>query len=117
MKFKWSVSTLDWDGPFGWQAVTSQQILQEIVPKLHSYETMEWGVVEGPSGSHFIEVGKLSKAAQDRLAEIDMNDIDEIFSLRMQGAQRIFGVRDVATLRMLWWDPDHGVCPAPKKHT
>ncbi|MDQ2731557.1 MAG: hypothetical protein M3Y56_07855, partial [Armatimonadota bacterium] len=67
--------------------------------------------------SHPVELGKLCKAAQDRLVEIRQDDAATLFSLRIGGQGRIWGVRDGPTLRILWWDPQHEVCPSLKKHT
>jgi hypothetical protein len=47
MPFCWRVSDLDWDGPWGWSLATCEQLLKYIVPKLHDFESMKWGEVEG----------------------------------------------------------------------
>jgi hypothetical protein len=72
--------------------------------------------MEGPSGSHAVEYDRLDTAAQRRLEEIGRGEIDSLFSVRITGEQRVWGVKDVAILRVLWWDPNHSVCPS-KKHT
>jgi hypothetical protein len=79
-------------------------------------ETMTWHSIS-ETGSHFIDVSGLSKPARDRLMEIHQDDVDQLYSLRVTGRLRIFGIRDGGVLRVLWWDPDHQVCPAHKKHT
>jgi hypothetical protein len=79
-------------------------------------ETMTWQAI-GETGSHFIDVSGLSKSARDRLLAIQQDDVDQLYSLRVTGRRRIFGIRDGGTFRVLWWDPEHEVCPAQKKHT
>lgn len=117
MQFKWSTDRLDWGGPFSWNALTTERLLREIIPKLQDYESMTWGELEGTTGSHFVDVTDLVKTARKRLKEIGMHDTDQLFSLRLAGKIRIWGVRDIAVLQMLWWDPDHEVCPSEKKRT
>jgi len=80
-------------------------------------ETMEWAEIESGTGSHTIAVGSLSAEARKRLIEIRQDDIDDVFSLRITGAERVFGIRDQWILRILWWDPEHRVCPSFKKGT
>ena len=91
--------------------------MSEIVPKLHEYESMTWGDMNGPSGSHSVEVQKLCKDAQDRLIALGKDEQGQLFSVRITGERRVWGVKDIAILRVIWWDPDHAVCPSMKKHT
>ena len=79
-------------------------------------ESIAWDKLH-ETGSHPIAVGKLSSDARRRLTDLGQDDLDELYSLRMQGQERIFGIRDRWILRILWWDPGHLVCPSVKKHT
>jgi hypothetical protein len=116
-QFCWRVEDIDWNGPWGWSNASREEILRTIVPKLHNYESMTWAAVEGPSGSHSVEFDQLCGDAQARLGEIGKGEVESLFSVRITGEQRIWGVKDVAILRVLWWDPGHSVCPSLKKHT
>jgi hypothetical protein len=78
---------------------------------------MTWAQIEGPTGSHFVEFEDLCPEAQKRLTEIGKDEQARLFSVRIAGELRVWGVRDIAILRVLWWDPDHSVCPSQKKHT
>lgn len=113
--FKWRIESADMDGPWGWGGVGVRTLLVEIIPKLHSFESMTWAAVEGATGSHFVLVSDCIKDAKDRLKDIGQEDIADLFSLRLSGKKRIWGIRDVAILRILWWDPAHQVCPSLKK--
>lgn len=115
MPFRWRVNQLDWDGAWGWADIPSEVLLREIVPKLHDYETQKWGEIEGDR-NHFVSLVDCIKGARDRLVEIGREE-DSLFSLHLTGQKRIWGVRDVALFRVLWWDPEHQVCPSLKKHT
>ncbi len=90
--------------------------LIEVVKKLGQFESMTWFQIDA-AGSHPIEVYKLIKVARDRLEELKLDDFDELYSLRLTGTQRLWGIRDRNVFRALWWDPEHEICPSPKKHT
>jgi len=48
--------------------------------------------------------------------ELGMTD-DALYSLRLSGKLRLWGVRDRSVLQLLWYDPEHQVCPSPLKNT
>ena len=77
---------------------------------------MTWKAI-GTNGSHPVALNDLDKTARDRLAELNLDDIDHLYSLRLSGTERVWGILDRSILKVLWWDPDHQVCPAAKKHT
>jgi hypothetical protein len=116
MPFKWRCNRLDWDGPWSWRGVQIILALSDIVPKLHDFESMNWGDIEGKTGSHFVKVSDLCNEARDRLTTMD-EDADSLFSLRLTNKMRIWGIRDLAIFRLIWWDPEHSVCPSLKKNT
>lgn len=70
-----------------------------------------------PGKSHQISVSKLNRNPKKRLQEIGQTDIDDLFSLAIDGKRRVWGIKSVNILKIIWWDPDHTVCPSPKKHT
>jgi hypothetical protein len=67
--------------------------------------------------NHRVSVEILCKEARDRLSELKLDDVDELLSLRLTGAQRIWGILEHNVVSLLWWDPNHQVCPSPKKYT
>lgn len=77
---------------------------------------MKWSEIKSHQ-SHTVTVSTISNEAQKRLRDIQQDDIDELFSLRLSGTERIWGIRDGRVFYVLWWDPEHTVCPAHKKHT
>lgn len=110
----WRFSTVDKDGPFAWPAGTNKEL--EIVKKLHSFDSMEWSKIEGKQ-HHSIPVENLSKEAKKRLQQIKQDDISDVFSFHLQGKPRIICIRDRHIAKLLWFDPEHKVCPSKKKHT
>jgi hypothetical protein len=78
---------------------------------------MTWAEIDGPCGSHSVGIEDLCTEAQDQLKKLGMEELESLFSLRITGERRVWGVKDVAVLQILWWDPKHSVCPSGKKHT
>ncbi len=112
----WKLEILDPDGPWGWRsAAVTRDWWDVIFPTLKDFETMTWAEILRASGGrragnnhHPVAVENLSRAARNRLKEIGLNDIDELFSLRLDGTKRIYGIRDGQALMVLWYDPYHG---------
>lgn len=114
--FRWRTDEVEHDGPFGWHTIGLPLLFCDVIPKLQNFETMKWAEIEGGS-SHFVDTDQLCDEAKTRLQEINKDYLDRLFSLRLTGTQRIWGYRELATFKILWWDPEHQVCPSPKKHT
>lgn len=113
---------MDMDGDWGRSRVTAQVWGEAILPKLWGFDSMTWGEIMGASGGraagtnhHPVKVEDLSKAARDRLREIELDDVEELFSLRLDGRKRIYGIRDGRILELLWYDPDHTVYPIKRR--
>jgi hypothetical protein len=108
----WRLHKLDLDGPFGWRGLSGHQ-LDEIRAKLAEFESLSWREikVEQADRHHLISIGKMSPEAQKRLRKI-LPEMDELFSLRLSGKGRIFGIlQERGAMLVVWWDPDHEVCP------
>ena len=112
----WRFSACDKNGPYCWSNFESSDKFKEIIEKLHEFETMTMEALKG-GGSHPVEVHKLDKTARDRLVTLMRDDIDELMSFRLNGKNRVWCVREENIMRILWWDPNHKVCPANKKNT
>ena len=67
--------------------------------------------------NHTVSTSNLSKLARDRLTQMNLDDLDEITSLRLSSTERIWGILNQGILELLWWDPNHQVYPTNKKNT
>ncbi len=112
----WRVGFLDFEGPWGWGNIGELSLFQVIREKLKNFETMTWSEIEGHE-HHFMPVKNISKEAKQRLREIKQDDLDQLFSLRLSGRQRLWGKREGEILYILWWDPEHTVYPVSIKYT
>lgn len=112
----WAFCLLDLDGPWCWSQMDKTQLL-EVMARLRMFESMTWTAIEQSTRSHFVNTEGLIKKAQDRLTELRQDDVDELFSLRVNGKSRVWGIRSENILKVLWWDPSHEVYPSILKHT
>jgi len=113
----WQFNLLDWDGKWGWRNIKANK-WQDILSKLGHFETRTWADIKSHTGSHLVlMIDCPNSQVIQRLTELKLDDIDELFSLRLSGKERIFGILDGHIFKILWWDPNHEVWPSPKKHT
>lgn len=114
----WRIFKIDMAGPYGWNAINADK-LKDIHAKLSDFESMTWNeiLVRNKKSNHLVEIEQLSSEAQTRLREIQLEDIDHLVSLRLRSKERVWGIRDQGVLTILWWDPEHQVCPSKLKHT
>lgn len=111
----WQFSIMDMSGIFSCKNIDYRDWIL-ILNKMREWETMTWHEILGRR-DHAISIEKLSAEAQKRLIELELDDIDEIISLHLDGKKRLIGIRDRNIFRVLWWDKEHKVCISNKKHT
>ncbi len=109
----WSITIFDVDGPWGRELCDRDgAIWNEIFPKLRAYESMTWSqITTNKKRDHSVSVGGISKAARDRLIELNLDDIESLFRFRLTGKIRVWGIREGRIFRLLWWDPEHEIWP------
>lgn len=106
---------MDIEGPWNWKNLLSVE-LRDLLQKIFQFQKQTWQTLR-EQGSHLVEVSQLITPAQKRLIEITQDDVDALFSLRISGEKRIWGIKDTNIFWLLWWDPKHLICPSLKKHT
>jgi hypothetical protein len=114
----WRVSRLEVQEPYGWH-VLNEKTLHSIREKLKQFETMTLNqiFVVGKKNNHAIPIRDLSAAARKRLTELRMPDVEELYTLRLSAKERLWGVLTQNIISLLWWDPNHEVCPSELKNT
>ena len=95
-----------------------KSFVEHILPKLREIENMSWtNIIQSEKHkSHNVEIGSLTKKAQNELQELKIYQ-DELFSLRLTSKKRLWGILEEGVLNILWYDPEHEICPSNKKHT
>lgn len=106
---------MDIDGLWGWEGISALK-LKEIFSKIFACQKLTWQDLR-TKGSHLVDLKDLSSKAQKRLEKIEKDDQDQLYSLRLSGKERIWGIKDGNIFSLLWWDPNHEVCPSLKRHT
>ena len=89
-----------------------------VASHMKSYEGMTWGQIENRRRyNHPVSKDKLVRKARQRLTVINMDDIDELWRFRFGSKLRIWGIRDRHVFKVLWWDPQHRICPWEPSYT
>ena len=114
----WRIGLLEMVDPFGWHEIEKDK-LSSIRQKFANFESMTWNeiLVTHKHQNHSVSLDKLCKDALNRLRQIKQDDIEALVSLHLAGKERVWGIRQGEVLKVLWWDPEHLVCPSLKKHT
>ena len=121
-KPSWRMGSIDLDCKWSFAELNIDR-LHEIISKLRNFETMTWQEILDASGgrkrgngnnNHEVPVSDLIAAARKRLKELKLDDQTSLFSLRLKGKQRIWGILDGHVLRLLWHDDNHQICPKLK---
>jgi hypothetical protein len=101
------------EAPFGWHEFSRDDMMR-VHRHLAQLESQTWNdiLVIGNRNNHAIAAGDLSSEARKCLKQAWQGGVDEVISLRLTARERIFGIMDQGTLHLLWWDPDHQVCPS-----
>lgn len=112
----WSFSLIDTEDRWAFHKIKETRLHTLLTKEFKNKEGLNWAQLQ-KNGSHNIKLEELSKGARKRLEDIKQDDLDELFSLRFSGKERLWGIRENNILKILWWDPEHEICPSPKKHT
>jgi hypothetical protein len=111
----WHFQVIDIGGPWCFKKM-GDETFGRVLKALQDFENKKWSEIEGRQ-NHTIKLDALSNEARNRLIEIDQDDVEEVFSLRVTARERVVGIRSGAILRLLWWDPNHEVCPSELRNT
>lgn len=120
----WLFSNIDRAGKFAFDVNREDFKHAEVLGKMIDYSNMTWSEIkrqthdDGKSKHHLLQHDELSKEAQERFRAKRLDeDSDLIFSFALQNKLRIIGIRRDEKFQVLWYDPEHEVCPSYKKHT
>jgi len=116
-KIQWSFKLFDRDASWGSEPGRNAPF-REISHRLKQYESMPWTQVltQSRKRDHAMKVGDLCKHAQDRISQLRIDD-DMLWRFRFSGTERLWGVRRGDVFFVVWWDPDHEVCPSHLRNT
>jgi hypothetical protein len=107
---------LDHDGPYAWAGISSEHT-KLIAEACRGWESMRPEEVFAAGGNKPIPFERLCPTAQARLRQIDLEEYDGLWELRVSAKRRIWGIRKRHVFYIVWWDPEHEVCPSSRRHT
>lgn len=107
---------LDHAGRWGWTDLSSGHI-RKIATSCKGWESMSSGEVFNSSGNKPIPWDSFHPDAQKRLRDIELDDYEGLWELRLSGTARLWGLLKQGIFYIVWWDPNHEVCPSRKRHT
>ncbi|MCP3798480.1 hypothetical protein NLX83_04325 [Allokutzneria sp. A3M-2-11 16] len=112
-------SRIDLDGPWCLTKI-NQGAHRALLKRVKGFESMtvqEIFARGDGTGKDYALPDLPSKAALERLRELEYDDRDQISRLRIDGPGRLYGFRERERFYVLWWDPEHEIWPSKKKHT
>lgn len=111
----WSFSHLDCRYS-KWGFHHTDALFEEVITKLRDYERMSCSDIMSASGgrnhgtnSHFENVSELIPEAQKRWADLHLEEYDQVFSLRLTGTRRLYGILLDGVFRVVWYDQNHEI--------
>lgn len=123
-KVVWRFDMIDRSGKFAFNPNGDSFKCKDFLEKLIDYSSMTWTEVkkqthdDGKSKHHFLSPQFLSPEAAERLKAKQLEEYsDSIFSFALDNKLRLVGIRKNEDFHVLWYDPEHEVCPSKKKHT
>jgi hypothetical protein len=113
----WRLNKLELCDPFGWHQV-DRDTLENVRTKLIAFESMTWReiLLDTKKRNHSVKTKDLCKGAQERLEALRLDDVDRVLSLHLTGKERVWGLFSQGVLSLLWWDPNHEICPSTRNH-
>ncbi|MGW3608203.1 MULTISPECIES: hypothetical protein [unclassified Micromonospora] len=111
------------DGAWGWPEAGTPDAW-EILNFLCDISALTWGeILAQETGQrnkrhkkhHAYSTDTVGAHAQTRLAQRELDQVtEELFRFRISGPKRLWGFRADEVFHVLWWDPDHKVCPTDR---
>ena len=116
----WSFKLLD-NNYDKWGFIHVDNINETIINKLKDYEGMTWDEIIKETGgkkhgnnNHYENISDLIPEAQNRWKELHLEEYDRIFSLRLTGLQRLYGILLNGVFKIVWFDPKHEIYKTQK---
>lgn len=104
-----------------WNFANVEDLNTMIISKLKHFEGMPWGDIIKANGgrnhgnnNHFENISDLIPEAQKRWRELKLDEYDSIFSLRLTGVQRLYGILTNGVFKIVWFDQKHEIYPMKK---
>ena len=74
--------------------------------RLGEFEKMNAAELKTARSNHKHFMSTLAKEAIERLKELQLDDLDDIWSFRVTGERRFWCIKHENIYALLWWDPE-----------
>lgn len=115
LKIKFTSNMIEMDGPFSWSNFEGRHV-KEFLDLIFHAQSSTWADL-GSKGCHEVNFDKMSPKAQKHVRNTSLDEEAIFYSLRIRGKFRCWSIKEGHNIHLLWWDPDHEVCPSNLKHT
>lgn len=115
----WRFKHVDDDGPWGLAKLDATE-LAALLMGLRSFESMtinELFRCGGELGKCYDVASIPNPNARERLEAMRLGYMEEIYRLRLGNKPRLYGFLVRNAFHIVWWDPEHEIWPASKRHT
>lgn len=115
-KASWRLNRVQLVSPYGWHGLSLSEVLY-IQTKLAELERKTWSeiLVKEKHWNHSVPVSQLKCPEARQWIRRNMPDQTELWTLRLSGAERIWGVFAEGTYLAIFWDPDHLIWDTPRR--
>jgi hypothetical protein len=116
LKACWRVRSVRLSSPYGWHELALAELV-EVQQKLAMFESMTWNeiFVVAKNRNHPIPVSDLRCPEARKWMAKNMPDQETLWTLRLSGAERVWGVLSGGAYQVVFWDPQHLIYPSAKK--
>ena len=117
----WRLEHLDFEGTWGWTTLAPESFAA-LHRELKALEGERRRKLQVEKKLNAIPCHDLCDEAQDRLRSLKLGEWEELWQLVLRSGTnakwRAWGLAEGHFFYLLWWDPNHTVCPhGPSKGT
>jgi hypothetical protein len=114
-KASWQLNRAQMADPYGWHDLSLKEVLYVQV-KPSELERQTWAeiFVKRKHWNHSVPVSQLKCPEARKWMRRNMPDQTELWTLRLSGAERVWGVFGQGTYLLVFWDPDHLIWDTPR---
>lgn len=115
LKAAWRIARCQLLEPYGWRGLDAVMMV-EIHGKLSAFESMTFSeiFVRDKSKNHEINVEDIPNPLVRKWLRVNMPDRPALRTLRLAGAQRIWGYLSDGAYQIVFWDPNHKIYPSAR---
>jgi hypothetical protein len=115
-KIMFRLTLMDSGGQWGFDGLSEEHV-GLLKAKCKGYENQTIKEFSSVASTKLIPFEKMCPEAQKRAQEIGLEAFDGLLEVRLGGKPRLWGILDGHCFYLVWWDPEHEVCPSATKHT